>query len=57
MKLVEPDLLIQPIAPLLATSENSLCVALKVNYFTQVNAGKSIAIDMDFRSYQNCKFI
>ena len=34
MKIVEPDLIIQSLAPLVATSENSSLVALNVGVYT-----------------------
>ena len=48
MKLVGPDVIIQSVAPLVATSENSICVVFKVVFITFVNADNSVAIDIDF---------
>ena len=47
MQLVEPDLIIRPVAPLVAASENTIWLRLKRIVFTYVNADNSVAIYVD----------
>ena len=48
MKVSEPDLIIKPVAPLVATSENSIFVDLNVGVYANVIADNWIALDMHF---------
>ena len=47
-ELVESDLIIKSVAPLLATTENSICVGLKVGVYTYVIGDNWLACDIYF---------
>ena len=53
MNLVEHYLSIKSVSPLVATSDNSVCVALKVGVYTHVIVDSWVALDIDFLSYLN----
>ena len=56
MQVVEHELIMTSTAPLVATSENSTCVALNVYVFTHVNADHCVAIDLCLPSAIQCPF-
>ena len=54
MKLFGPELFIQSVVSLVATSENSVFVGLNVCSFTFVIVGNAEALDVDFPFVTKC---